>query len=111
MDFGKVLRVISTFLQEGGHRHALIGGLAMAAYGYARTTLDLDIVVDAASQDEVIAFLTSRIDACESAGIEPARIIVDPGFGFGKSLQHNLDLIRQVPEQLKRFSGNPPPLP
>lgn len=42
---------------------------------------------------EVFGFLRARIAACESAGISTARIIVDPGFGFGKSLQHNLELL------------------
>lgn len=46
--------------------------------------------------DEVRAFLRARIDRCVSAGVDPAQIIVDPGFGFGKSLAHNVDLLRQL---------------
>jgi len=41
----------------------------------------------------VRAFLRSRVAACEAAGIARARIAVDPGFGFGKSLEHNLALL------------------
>lgn len=47
--------------------------------------------------DEVIAFLQQRIDTCVGDGIESQRLCVDPGFGFGKTLANNLDLIRSVP--------------
>jgi len=43
---------------------------------------------------EVKRFLADRIFACELAGIEKKRIVVDPGFGFGKTLEHNLALLR-----------------
>jgi dihydropteroate synthase len=43
---------------------------------------------------EVKRFLADRIFACELAGIEKKRIVVDPGFGFGKTLEHNLTLLR-----------------
>jgi len=43
---------------------------------------------------EVRAFLRRRIAACMDAGIPAGRIAVDPGFGFGKSVAHNLDLLR-----------------
>jgi dihydropteroate synthase len=46
--------------------------------------------------DEVKDFLKSRIDACIAAGIERDRIIVDPGFGFGKTLTHNLLLLKHL---------------
>ncbi len=45
---------------------------------------------------EVRDFLRSRIDACVAAGIARERIIVDPGFGFGKTLEHNLQLLRRL---------------
>lgn len=47
---------------------------------------------------DVSAFLRARIDACTAAGIASGRILLDPGFGFGKSLAHNLDLLRRLPE-------------
>lgn len=43
---------------------------------------------------EVQAFLLDRVEACVSAGIPRERVLLDPGFGFGKTLQHNLDLFR-----------------
>jgi len=45
---------------------------------------------------EVRAFLLRRTQACIEAGIDRNRIVVDPGFGFGKSLAHNLDLLRNL---------------
>jgi len=47
---------------------------------------------------EVKAFLAERAAACEAAGIARDRIVVDPGFGFGKTADHNLDLLRRLPE-------------
>ena len=45
---------------------------------------------------EVHAFFTQRLFACEMAGIARKRLLVDPGFGFGKTLEHNLKLLRQL---------------
>lgn len=44
---------------------------------------------------EVVAFLDDRIAACGEAGIDKSQIIVDPGFGFGKNLEHNFQLLEQ----------------
>lgn len=46
--------------------------------------------------NEVFNFLQGRISDCESAGIEKSRILVDPGFGFGKSMAHNYQLLNQL---------------
>jgi len=54
---------------------------------------------------EVRAYLLERVQACRRAGLAEDRIVIDPGFGFGKTLQHNLALLRAVP-QLAR-SGVP----
>jgi dihydropteroate synthase len=45
---------------------------------------------------EVHDFLRGRRDACVAAGIGPDRIVVDPGFGFGKSTAHNLALLSNL---------------
>jgi dihydropteroate synthase len=47
---------------------------------------------------EVADWLGARVSACEAAGIDRARLVLDPGFGFGKSVAHNLDLLRGLPE-------------
>jgi dihydropteroate synthase len=46
---------------------------------------------------EVETFLVERAAAAVAAGIERDRIVLDPGFGFGKTPQHNLELIRALP--------------
>jgi dihydropteroate synthase len=47
---------------------------------------------------EVRRFLDERAVACERAGIARERIVIDPGFGFGKTVAHNLELLRRLPE-------------
>jgi dihydropteroate synthase len=45
---------------------------------------------------EVRGFLAGRVEACEAAGIARERLVIDPGFGFGKALEHNLALLRHL---------------
>ncbi|MGB3620400.1 dihydropteroate synthase [Ketobacter sp. MCCC 1A13808] len=45
---------------------------------------------------EVCCYLVDRVSVCERGGIERDRIIIDPGFGFGKSVQHNLLLLKHL---------------
>jgi len=47
---------------------------------------------------EVRDFLRGRVACCVEAGIAVSRLVVDPGFGFGKTLEHNLELLRRLPE-------------
>jgi len=51
---------------------------------------------------EVGAFLDGRVDACAAAGIARRRLLLDPGFGFGKSLAHNMALLRGLPVLAQR---------
>jgi dihydropteroate synthase len=46
--------------------------------------------------NEVKAFLEQRAAVCRAAGIAVDRIVIDPGFGFGKTLEHNLQLLRHL---------------
>jgi dihydropteroate synthase len=55
---------------------------------------------------DVRRFLAERIFACEMSGIDKKNIVVDPGFGFGKNLEHNLTLLRGL-DQLAAL-GVPP---
>lgn len=50
--------------------------------------------------EEVCAFLEARADVCVDAGIPPDHILIDPGFGFGKTQEHNLALLRHLGELL-----------
>jgi dihydropteroate synthase len=45
---------------------------------------------------EVRAFLSARVERCRAAGIADNRLVLDPGFGFGKTLEHNLALFRAL---------------
>lgn len=46
--------------------------------------------------DEVLAYLIAQADRCMAAGLKKQQIWIDPGFGFGKTLQHNLLLLKNV---------------
>lgn len=46
--------------------------------------------------EEVLDFLQHRISACNNTGISTEQIIIDPGFGFGKSLEHNYQLLAKL---------------
>ena len=52
---------------------------------------------------EVGDFLEERVAACIDAGIGRERIVVDPGFGFGKTLEHNLTLLRHLDRLVERL--------
>ena len=47
-------------------------------------------------KQEVFRFLETRVAACKSAGISSERILIDVGFGFGKSLEHNFELLKYL---------------
>ena len=47
---------------------------------------------------DVARWLRERIDYAVGVGIQESRLVVDPGFGFGKTLQHNLELLRRLHE-------------
>ncbi len=47
---------------------------------------------------DICDFLARRIEAAVTAGIEESQIIVDPGFGFGKTVEHNLEILRRLGE-------------
>jgi dihydropteroate synthase len=54
---------------------------------------------------EVREFLVERLTACERMGIDRRRVVVDPGIGFGKTAEHNLDLLTHIAEL--RSAGRP----
>jgi dihydropteroate synthase len=49
-----------------------------------------DVVAD------VVNYLERRLEVCEAAGIDRGRLLIDPGFGFGKTLEHNLRLLNEL---------------
>ena len=46
---------------------------------------------------DVERFLLGRAEACQQAGIQGSSIVIDPGFGFGKTFEHNVDLFHAIP--------------
>jgi len=85
-------------LQQAGALAALSGSKAavclMHKQGDPQTMQQLPLYHDVVA--EVHDFLQARIAAALAAGIARERIVIDPGFGFGKNLEHNVALLRQL---------------
>lgn len=73
-----------------------VGVCLMHMQGTPATMQDAPVYADVVG--EVRTFLAARLAACSAAGIAAERIVLDPGIGFGKTLEHNLALLRAVPE-------------
>ena len=73
-----------------------VGVVLMHMPGNPRTMQDDPTYEDVV--DEIKAFLAERIEAAVAAGIEEERIWLDPGIGFGKTVEHNLELLRRIAE-------------
>jgi len=80
------------------------GVCLMHKQGTPQTMQNQPVYVDVVA--EVSQFLQQRLEALEAVGIARERVLLDPGFGFGKTLEHNLDLFRQ----LSRLAGMSAPL-
>jgi dihydropteroate synthase len=72
------------------------GVVLMHMPGNPRTMQDNPTYEDVV--DEIKAFLAARIEAALAAGVEEERIWLDPGIGFGKTVEHNLELLRRLAE-------------
>ncbi len=85
--------------EPGALEAALASGCAvclMHMQGEPRTMQHSPYYADVVG--EVRQFLKERVEACRVAGISRERIVLDPGFGFGKTLEHNLTLLRHLAE-------------
>ena len=89
-----------TALAAPGAIEAVAGGecavCLMHMQGEPRTMQAHPVYADVVS--EVKAMLAARMTAAERGGIARERIVIDPGFGFGKTLDHNLELLRRLRE-------------
>jgi dihydropteroate synthase len=72
------------------------GLVLMHMQGNPRTMQENPVYDDVV--DDVKAFLAERVEAAIAAGIDEERIWLDPGIGFGKTLEHNLELLRRLGE-------------
>lgn len=94
-----LLNDVRALQREGALEAAAQTGLPvclMHMRGEPQTMQDAPHYDDVAA--EVAAFLQQRVGACVVAGISRERIVLDPGFGFAKTLQHNLELFSRLPE-------------
>jgi hypothetical protein len=60
MEFDEVLRTFGAFFEREGIRHALIGGLALRAWGHVRATQDVDFVVEQTETQRIVEFAESQ---------------------------------------------------
>lgn len=94
-----LLNDVRAFQEPGALEAAAASGCAlclMHMQGDPRTMQQAPSYVDVVK--EVKAFLVARAQACRAAGVAPQRMTIDPGFGFGKTLEHNLELLRHLRE-------------
>ena len=83
--------------REGAVQAAARGGLPvclMHMQGTPATMQDDPLYQDVTT--EVLSYLLSRADVCKMNGIDQQRIILDPGFGFGKTLEQNMKLLKDI---------------
>lgn len=71
-----------------------VGVCLMHMRGEPRTMQERPVYGDVVG--EVSEFLGQRVAACREAGVDAARLVVDPGFGFGKTVSHNLALLANL---------------
>jgi hypothetical protein len=106
MDFSGVLDRIASFLRERRQPFALVGGVALAAYGIARTTLDLDLAVDVSAQEAIVAFMESQGYATlhRSAGFSN-HLHADPDLGRVDFLYVRDETSRRLFAELRHVAG------
>ena len=73
--------------------------ILMHMQGTPLTMQDAPVYSDVVA--ETIAFLRERVAAAQAAGVELTKILLDPGIGFGKTMEHNLELLRRQREFLQ----------
>lgn len=78
------------------------GLVVMHMRGRPRTMQDNPVYADVAG--DIITYLRNRLQRLEELGIDPRRVVLDPGIGFGKTVSHNLEIINRLHEfdSLKR---------
>src|SRR5690606_26471527 len=78
--------------------HPACGVCLMHMHGTPRSMQDSPTYVDVVA--DIADFLRERASALLSRGVAAARIVLDPGIGFGKSVEHNIELLRRQDELL-----------
>jgi len=83
--------------RDGAIEAAVATGVPVCLMHMLGTPRNMQVAPEYASlPDDVIAFLLGRVGECVAAGFDRERLIVDPGFGFGKNDQHNLEILSKL---------------
>lgn len=95
-----MLNDIWAFRREGALKAALEAALQGVALCSMHMQRDPATMQDNPHYDDVVAevkqFLVQRVDTMLQAGVPRAQVVIDPGFGFGKTVDHNLALLRHL---------------
>lgn len=101
-----VLNDVNGFRAPGGLQAlagSQAGAVVMHMQGEPRTMQEAPFYQDVCA--EVAEFLQARLNALQQAGVAPQRVVLDPGFGFGKTLAHNVALMRSLPRFAQMGAG------
>ena len=87
-----MLNDVRALQREGALEAALATGLPVCLMHMQGEPRDMQQAphYDEPIEEAVAGFLAARVAACEAAGLRPERLLLDPGFGFGKPVEHNL---------------------
>ena len=96
-----LLNDVRAFQRDGALEAAAASGLPMCLMHMRGEPETMQLQPTYASVlEEVRGFLVARVKCCEAANINSDRLLIDPGFGFGKTLSHNIQLLNGL-EQLR----------
>ncbi|WP_229803274.1 dihydropteroate synthase [Litchfieldella qijiaojingensis] len=93
-----MLNDVRSLRREGALQAATCSGLPVCLMHMVGEPGDMQYAphYDVDIEEAVLTFLDERIAACEAAGLRRSRLILDPGFGFGKTVEHNLRLLNRM---------------
>lgn len=101
-----ILNDVNGFRDQGAEQllaASEVGAVVMHMQGAPRTMQQSPVYADVVQ--EVEDFLRQRSETLQALGVSSQRLLVDPGFGFGKSLQHNIDLLKATHRMAGLCSG------
>ncbi|MCM2973587.1 dihydropteroate synthase [Larsenimonas suaedae] len=93
-----IINDVRSLTREGALEAAAASELAVCVMHMRGepATMQQQVDYDAPIEEEVLRFLEDRIRVCQAAGISMDKMIVDPGFGFAKTIEHNLRLMNRL---------------
>lgn len=99
-----MLNDVRSLQREGALQAAAISGLPVCLMHMQGEPADMQNAprYDRPMEEIVVDFLADRVAACEAAGLRRERLLLDPGFGFAKTVEHNLRLLNRM-DRLERL--------